>query len=98
MKRFQLNRKEDVSGISGIGIIAEGVVFHDGQVVLSWFGQHHTVEILPDISSVEAIHGHGGTTAIEYTDPNNEGTLDGGNDCNCANCTCRRGADCACHD
>ncbi len=61
---FVLERLEDVSGISGVGQIAEGIVFHDGQVALSWIGQYHTVEILPNIDTVKAIHGHGGKTQI----------------------------------
>lgn len=59
-------RTEDVSGVSGTGPIAEGAVFHDGQVVLSWFGQLHTMEVAPDIATVERIHGHEGRTYIEW--------------------------------
>lgn len=65
-RAFHLVRKEDVSGVSGTGVIAEGIVFHDGQVVLSWFGQFHTLEILPKIEDVEAIHGHEGRTQIVW--------------------------------
>lgn len=68
MRTFNLIRKEDVSGVSGVGRIAEGVQFHDGQVVMSWFGQHHTLEIAPDIKSVEAIHGHEGKTRVVWDD------------------------------
>ncbi len=66
MKTFKLVRKEDVSGVSGTGEVAEGVVFHDGQTVLSWFGQHHTLEVLPDVAEVETIHGHGGKSVVVY--------------------------------
>lgn len=66
MRTFKLKRLEDVSGISGTGLIAEGVEFHDGQIVLSWFGQHHTIEVAPNISDVMAIHGHGGKTILEW--------------------------------
>jgi hypothetical protein len=66
MKTFRLVRKEDVSGVSGTGEVAEGVEFHDGQTVLSWFGQFHTIEVLPHIADVEAIHGHGGKTVVVF--------------------------------
>ena len=66
MRLFQLVRKEDVSGVSGTGLVAEGVEFHDGQVVLSWFGQHHSIGIHPNIQEVVAIHGHGGKSYIEW--------------------------------
>ena len=65
---FRLKRTLDVSGISGVGFIAEGIVFHDGQVAVSWFGQHHTLEICPSISDVLEIHGHGGTTTVVWDD------------------------------
>ena len=68
MKTFILRRLVDVSGISGIGMVAEGVQFKDGQVALSWFGVHHTVEISPSIETVEKIHGHGGKTIVEWDD------------------------------
>ena len=66
MKTFKLVRKEDISGVSGTGTVAEGVEFHDGQVVMSWFGQYHTLEIAPSIESVIAIHGHNGATEVIY--------------------------------
>lgn len=68
MTRFHLVRTEDVSGVSGTGVVAEGIIFHDGQVALSWFGQHHTLVVAPDIDTVIQIHGHGGRTHIEYLD------------------------------
>ncbi len=64
MRTFKLIRNEDVSGVSGTGLICEGVEFHDGQVVLSWFGQYHTMEITPSIETVIATHGHGGKTVV----------------------------------
>jgi len=66
MRTFKLVRKIDVSGVSGTGEVAEGVVFHDGQCVLSWFGQHHTLEVSPSIESIIAIHGHNGATEVVY--------------------------------
>lgn len=66
MRKFVLKRKEDVSGVSGIGVVAEGVQFHDGQCVMSWFGQYHTLEVSPDIDSIKAIHGHEGKTLVEW--------------------------------
>lgn len=66
MKTFKLVRKHDISGVSGTGIVAEGVEFHDGQCVMSWFGQHHTLEVSPTIESIIAIHGHDGATEVVY--------------------------------
>lgn len=69
MRRFQLNRKQDVSGVSGTGIVAEGVQFSDGQCVLSWHGQHHCISVWPSIDDIQFIHGHQGATAIDWLDP-----------------------------
>lgn len=68
MKRFVLQRREDPSGVSGVGTVAEGVQFHDGQVVISWFGKHHSVEVWPSIEGAEQIHGHSGRTVVEWQD------------------------------
>jgi hypothetical protein len=67
MRTFTVYRKEDVSGVSGTGTIAEGVEFHDGQIAISWFGQHHILEVAPTIQTWIDIHGHGGKTIIEWT-------------------------------
>ena len=63
-RTFKIVRFEDVSGVSGVGVVAEGCLFHDGQAVLSWFGRHHTIEVAPDIQDIIAIHGHGGKTKL----------------------------------
>lgn len=68
MRNFKLVRTEDVSGISGVGEIAEGVQFHDQQIALSWFGQFHTLEVAPSIEAVVAIHGHNGKTTVKWED------------------------------
>jgi hypothetical protein len=68
VRRFELVRDQDVSGVSGVGIVAEGVQFHDGQVSVSWFGAHHCVSVWPHIDDVTAIHGHGGLTRIVWLD------------------------------
>src|SRR5690606_14486932 len=74
---FHLVRHEDVSGISGCGVVAEGVQFHDGQCVLSWFGQYHTTESSPDVETLMALHGHGGRTTLHWegTDMNQAETM-----------------------
>lgn len=66
METFQLVRAEDVSGVSGTGVVAEGVQFHDGQCVLSWFGSFHTIEVSPNVEQLLAIHGHNGKTVVRW--------------------------------
>ena len=68
MRAFQLVRETDVTGVSGTGIVAEGVEFTDGTVALRWVGKDPTSVVFHDhgIESVEHIHGHDGLTRIEF--------------------------------
>lgn len=61
---------EDVTGISGTGVVAEGVQFTDGVVVLQWLGKWPTSVVFHErgIESVAAIHGHDGRTVIDWAD------------------------------
>ncbi len=69
-RRFQLVRDEDVSGVSGVGIVAEGVEFTTGVVALQWAGGFPTSVVFHErgVESVQAIHGHGGKTRIVWLD------------------------------
>ena len=66
MRLFQLHRDLDVSGISGTGIVADGVVFPDGVTVIRWRGERRSTVVWPGVDDVEAIHGHGGATRIVW--------------------------------
>lgn len=67
-RRFVLVRQEDVSGTSGTGIVAEGVEFSNGSVVIHWLSQLESIEVCANMHVVEAIHGHGGRTTVEWAD------------------------------
>lgn len=66
MKPFVLNRVEDETGVSGTGIVAEGVVFSNGWVAMTWLTETTSVVFYPNIKSVELVHGHNGKTRIVY--------------------------------
>ena len=67
--RFYLNRREDVSGVSGCGRVAAGVILPSGKVVLEWVvGQHRSVEFWTSIQDCIAVHGHGNKTQIDWED------------------------------
>jgi hypothetical protein len=68
MRRFILKRDKDIAGVSGTGIIAEGVVFSNGKVTLSWLTQYKSVGVYDSLDDVEAIHCHGGYTEIAWFD------------------------------
>jgi hypothetical protein len=78
-RRFRLIRNTDITGISGTGIVAEGIRFSDGTAVVRWRelpegdagyarGVRATTVIFPSIDAVEALHGHDGATEIDWLD------------------------------
>lgn len=74
MRAFELQRDVDVTGISGIGVVAEGVEFSDGTVALRWLpaGTARPDKVRPttvlheDIDSVQALHSHDGKTRVVW--------------------------------
>lgn len=79
MRRFHLVRDADVTGVSGTGIVAEGVAYSDGTVALRWLdagvsqanrerGVRPTTVVHESVASVIALHGHGGATHVAWID------------------------------
>ena len=67
-RRFVLVRHRDDTGISGIGTVAEGVLFSSGKCVISWTTKVPSVTIYDSIEEVTAIHGHEGDTELKWKD------------------------------
>lgn len=69
MRRFNLIRNKDATGVSGTGNVAEGVEFSDGQLVVRWkSGTPSTVIWDGSEEDMMSIHGHNGWTHIEWLD------------------------------
>lgn len=64
MYNFYLKRNEDISGISGTGIVAEGTIFYNGKVALIWKSDTPCISIWDGIDHVMKVHGHNGKTEI----------------------------------
>jgi hypothetical protein len=70
---FRVYRDQDVSGVSGTGVIAEGCQFSTGWVVTHWLDQPPMNEPKTDVwyhkgtSPITKVHGHGGATRIVWT-------------------------------
>ena len=64
MKNFYLYRYEDDSGVSGVGIVAQGVLFDNGKCVLSWLSKYKSIAVYESIDELEIIHGHQGHTKV----------------------------------
>lgn len=69
-RRFELHRDEDATGVSGTGVVAEGIEFSDGVVCLHWQSEWPSSVVHYDrgMASVEHVHGHGGKTRIVMLD------------------------------
>ena len=71
IRRFKMYRYDDVTGMSGVGVIAYGVQFTNPEkVALQWAveGKPSSVAVWDSIEDVLAIHGHDGRTDIEWID------------------------------
>lgn len=73
MRRFEIHRQEDPSGISGTGFVAEGVRFSDGAVALRWRTTTSSTAIYDNMGDLIAVHGHGGATQVRWIDEIEEG-------------------------
>lgn len=71
MRRFELHRDQDATGVSGTGVVAEGMHFVEADIcVLRWTSRFPTSVVFHErgLASVEAIHGHSGSTRIVWLD------------------------------
>ena len=67
-RRFVMNRTKDETGVSGTGIVAEGLQFSSRKCVISWLSETPSIEIYDSIEEVRRIHGHQGETQIKWID------------------------------
>jgi hypothetical protein len=65
---FMLRRTEDVSGLSGTGMVAEGVEFTDGRVAMRWRTEVTSTVLYDSVEDVVWIHGHEGRTELIWLD------------------------------
>jgi len=68
MRRFLLVRDRDLTGVSGIGIVAEGAEFTSGLAVMRWLREPYAVGVFQSVADLIAIHGHEGATHIHFLD------------------------------
>jgi hypothetical protein len=71
MRRFVLERSEDLTGTSGTGIVAEGVVFSNGHVAYTWLSPLASVTVVQSVDIVEKLHGHDGRAHVRFIDDMN---------------------------
>ena len=78
-RTFHVQRDQDITGVSGTGVVADGCEFPDGTTVVRWRelpqghpnyqrGVRATTVIFPNPQAVEALHGHNGATHLAWDD------------------------------
>ena len=67
-KRFYLERKEDIYGISGVGTIAVGVQFPNGKAAMQWQTAIKSIVIYDNVEDLIKVHGHDGKTVLKWLD------------------------------
>lgn len=73
MRRFLLWRRHDASGVSGTGVVAEGVQFGDGTCALRWRTENRSTALYESLDVLEKIHGHGGASRLVWVDDREHG-------------------------
>lgn len=68
VRRFQLHRSVDETGVSGTGLVAEGAQFCDGRCVIRWTVDVNSTAVYDSLHDVVKIHGHGGKTQVVWVD------------------------------
>ena len=70
MQAFVLVRAKDVTGRSGTGVVAEGVVFTDGFAIIKWLREPYALGIYETLEALISVHGHDGNTHVEFIEKN----------------------------
>lgn len=71
-----LHRREDQSGVSGTGVVADFAHFPSGRVLMEWRNDENPdlkfddtgLDVRPSMEAAVGIHGHGGRTEFVYDD------------------------------
>lgn len=64
MTKFVLVRDEDLTGVSGTGIVAEGIEYSNGSVAITWLTPYRCFANYESIKALEHVHGHSGATRV----------------------------------
>ncbi|ATL72550.1 hypothetical protein CRH09_39660 (plasmid) [Nocardia terpenica] len=68
---FVLYRTKDLTGYSGVGIVANGVEWPDGRATIRWCvpGKPSSTTDFDSVPDLIDIHGHDGATHVLYVEP-----------------------------
>ena len=70
MKTYRLSRTEDVSGMSGVGNVAQVAEFDDGSIAVRWIANRNatgvaSTTVFSSLDDMLKVHGHDGRTTAE---------------------------------
>jgi hypothetical protein len=65
---FLLFRTCDVTGLSGIGVVAWGAAWPDGTASLRWATEYPSTVHWDSVDAIVAVHGHQGATVLRWLD------------------------------
>lgn len=66
LRKFYLERNEDVSGNSGTGIVAVGFMYPSGLCIMEWMTPIKSINQYHSIADLEACHSHEGKTIVKW--------------------------------
>lgn len=82
VSHFEMHRDDDISGVSGEGLVAEGWQFEEGMSItlpdgslvkldpgwccIRWKGARQSTVFWNSFEDAEAVHGHGGATRFVW--------------------------------
>jgi len=67
-RRFYLDRLDDESGVSGTGVVAEGTLYTNGRVSVTFLIKPFSMLWYLSIEEMIDVHGHGGRTQLVWID------------------------------
>lgn len=67
-RRFVVQRNTDPTGVSGLGVVLDGILWPDGTVSVRWRGDQPSTVFWNSIDDAEAKHCYGGHSSIVWVD------------------------------
>jgi hypothetical protein len=65
---FHLQRNTDITGASGTGRVADGVLWPDHTVTIRWHGEYASTVVWDNLDHAIRVHGHDGATQFVFDD------------------------------
>ena len=64
IEKFYIFKHKDISGVSGTGVVAVGVIFPSGKLVIEWTTYQTSIGFYDNMAKFLAVHSHEGFTEV----------------------------------